>query len=412
MKDTEKILIGIVFILVIAALVLTFTPGAVPGPEPEPDTSAARELFTKVAMVGYGQDNYYYSYQETFNDFTTTYGLLMKPGNESMISIETMLSTKQIYFLENDTILCMQYLGQEACTSVHNDTDVDSYLKMLKHQFFDDRQIEQTVTDMEYFELYGYITFSPETSVKIVDGKECIEFQYMFDFTNITIYEAARFGIGATTPKQFHYTACVDNVTGDVYEKHVEYRQGGVDYTSDFRLLGSEWGTSREVDAPQNLTGDAVQLLKDEKQHQNTLSACYAEEGDERDRCVALLALNLRDREMCELAGGRRDRCLVSLVPFVKDDTICPTIVDMSFRDDCYIEMAGVTGDSSFCGEMANASKMDFCLNVSASAKPVEPWDPEIPGNDTNMTGDGSDVDDFLREIYESTLENDTNVTE
>lgn len=416
MKNTEKILLGIVFVLVITAVALTFMPKGATVPKELPGTGAARQLFINLAMVGYGQDDYYYSYTEKFNDFATTYGILKK-GDEGMISIETVFSTKQVYFIENDTILCVQYSGEEACSSVHNETSMENYLESLRLQFFDEGRAEQTITDMEYFELYGYIIFSPETIEKTVDGKRCTEFSYDFDFTNITIYEAARFGIGATTPKNFHYVACLDNTTEDVYQKHVEYQRSGIYYTSDFSLISSEWGTSRTVEPPKELSGDAVELLLDEKTAQNAFAKCYEKEGNDRDKCIAVLALTSENKDLCDLAGERRDRCLVSIVPLTKDQSICPGITDMSFREDCYVEMGGATGDNSYCGQIANLTKRDFCLNITAAVVPEpEVPEPEVPELGTpdggNSTVEDADVDAFLWEIYTGTLENDTNVTE
>jgi len=409
-KETEKVLIGIVFILVIVAVALTFLPKS---KEVVPEeANMAKELFIKLAGTGYEQDDYYYSYTETFDDFPTTYTMLQK-GDEKSISIDNMISSKQIYFLENETILCIQYVGIDACSSVKNNTDMESYLSSIEALFFDDSRIESTISDMEYFEQYGYILFSPQTIEKTVNGHSCTEFSYQFDFTNLTIYEAARFGIGSNTPKTFLWTACVDNESGNVYEKHVEYNYSGRLYQTDVTLNSAEWNTVRNVEPPMELFGDAVSLLIEEKTSQNTLVGCFEEKGEEKDRCIAMVALSLKNRDVCELAGERRDRCLVSIVPLTKDATICPAITDASFKDDCYIEMGGATGDESYCTPIVDAEKKEFCMNVSAQyEEPSVPEIPEVPGNDTNTTGNDSDVADFVWDLYREGLENDTNVTE
>lgn len=411
MKDMDRILIGAAVLLVLAAVVLVALPQPdVGGPE---DPAVARELFKKTVGLAKGQQDYYYSYAEVSDGFRSEYALL-KRGNESMIEVDTMLASKQAYFLENDTVLCIHYMGLDRCSSVQNETDLKNYLDSLRLLFFDDERMEQTESDMLYFETNGLLFFSTETVEKSVGGHACTEFSYSFDFTNISLYDASRFGIGTSTPKQFRWVMCADNATGEVYEKHVTYSQNGVDHENEFTLLSSEWGTARAISAPENLSEGAVELLMEEKLRQNTLSGCYQKSGDERDRCVALLALDLRNRDMCGLAGGRKDRCLVSLVPFLREAGICTEISDQSFRDDCYIEMGGATGDESYCGMISEQEKKDYCANVSSgggSAKPQVPQPAIEEVAHTNESIEDKDVQDFLSGIYAG-KQNDTNVTE
>ncbi len=414
METMDKILIGASFVLVLAAVFLTLNAQPPEVPEPEPDVSATRELFLKAVSIGKGQDNYYYAYTEAFNDFDSTYRLLRK-YDESMLEIETVFSTKQIYFLENDTILCVDYMGYSECSSVRDETELESYLDGLEGLFFDDWMIDQTVADTEYFELYGFIRFSPEIETMKLNGRECLGITYNFDFTNMSVYEASKFGIGPATPRQFLYEMCVVNETGEIIRKHITYSQAGVLHENTFNLIESEWDTSRTFEPPENLTDGALDLLVEENSKQNILSECYAEEGDERDRCISMFALNLKSRDLCELAGGRRDRCLVSIVPFVRDESICMDIMDMSYKDDCYIEMGGATGNDSYCAHIANQSKADFCMNISAEGG--VPLDAPEPVDDDEFVHDYSDIDAFVLDLYMNSTnstrdENDTNVTE
>lgn len=412
MRATDKILLAIAAVLVVAALFLVFTRPDVPTQDEEKE-NAARELFIKAVDIGKGQENYYYSYTEVENQFSSTYSLLKK-WNQSMIEIENILSRKQIYFLEEDTILCIEYNNQEeVCSSVENETDLENYLDSIDRIFFDDQRIEDTKTNMEYFERYNYIIFDPETKENTVDGHPCVEFNYQFDFNNMSVYEASRFGIGTYTPKEFFWTMCADKTTGEIYEKSVEYTQNGVEYRNSFKLVSSEWGTSKTIVAPENLTKGAVDILIEEKTQQTNIVGCYLEQDvEDQERCLAVIALNIRNKDICGLTEERKDRCLVSIVPLTKDESICLEIEDKEFKDDCYIEMTGATGNKSYCEKIVNSSKNEFCMNLTVTESGS---DTGVEGSEEEFVHDDSDIEEFVMNIYEREMnenKNQTNVTE
>lgn len=410
MKTTDKILIGIAAILVVIALAIVLTKPEVPPSDGE-NNSLARELFIKAVDIGKGQDRYFYSYIEKENDFTSTYSLL-KTQDGRMVGVEGILSKKQIYFLEEDTILCIEYnKWDNVCSSVENESALDNYLDSIDLLFFNDQRMEGTKTNMEYFERYGYIVFLPETAEKEIDGNTCTEIRYRFDFNNMSVYEASRFGIGAYTPKEFEWTMCVGRENGEIYSKSVEYTQNGVTYRNEFKLVKSEWGTERTLVVPGNLSTGAVDLLIEEKTQQTNLLNCYNENDEqEKNKCIAVIALNLKNRDICELSGSRRDRCLVSIVPLTKNETICADMVDEEFKNDCYIEMTGATGDRGYCARITNETKKEFCLNLEILDTSGQS---DLPADEDGTVPEDQDVDDFIREIYETEVlhKNQTNET-
>jgi putative hemolysin len=239
------------------------------------------------------------------------------------------------------------------------------YLLYLQAKFFDDSLMESNLEQMDYFTEKGYVKFSPELTEKTVNGHRCTEVSYVTDLTNITAGESIRFGISLTSPKVFSWNMCIDNKTGIAYTKHFNYSYVGRQHSWDFELIDYEWYTTRQVIPPENITEGAYDVLLEESEWKNQLQGCYSGEEDEKDRCVALLALQLKMKSLCDLAGERRDRCLVSVVPLTLDESICSEITDAGYRDDCYIEMAGGTKNSSYCSYITNSSKIELCMNVS-----------------------------------------------
>jgi hypothetical protein len=407
MKDFEKVLIGLIFILVMAAVILMILPKNVE--EDRPDVVApARELFIKGSLNGLGQKDYYYHYAESSDGYITEYELHRR-SNKSMVSITSPTSRREVYFLENDTILCVDFMDERECSSVKNEGGLENYLASVKGMLLKDSRMRQTVDDMEYFERYGYIEFSPNITLQNYDGQDCHKISYKFDFRNMSVYEAARFNIGPNTPERFNYTMCVVNSTGDVLHKEANYESGGKVHNNQFDLIEADWNTDMELNVPNESDGDALWLLAESNRHD--ISSCYAEETPEdKNRCIAIVALTLKDKSLCYLAGERKDRCLVSIVPLTGDGEICQDITDPLFKDDCYIEMAGVTGDESYCDLVSDSEKKEFCQNVSASYVPHANesgiGEEEPSQNQTNSSDE--DIEQFVKELRDK-LQNKTN---
>lgn len=424
MNVQEKTLTVILAALVVAALYITFLQPQVP-PEEKPDTTYAKELLIKAVEVGKGQDEYIYSYKENSDGYVVEYTLFLK-GGEKVVEIESPVSSKKAYFLENDTILCVDFMNVNRCSSVKDITDeyFINYLNSLEWKFFDDDAMEEEIGRLDYFLEKGYLVFSPETPEKTVNGKKCDEVSYVIDYTEMTVSEATRYGISLSAPRFFEFSFCVDNATDLAYRKYFNYTYQGMFHEWSFELLGADWSPAEEITPPENLTEGAYDLLLEEKGWQAQLQNCLSYTGESRDECMHELALTLKNKKICEMAGERRDWCLVTVVGLTADETICPTIVNASFKDDCYIEVAGNKKDSSYCSMIVDSEKAEYCMNVSQVVEEPEPELPEElpPVNETmeeettppeNETEEenGVDVQELL-EYVEHYGENETNETE
>ena len=158
---------------------------------------------------------------------------------------------------------------------------------------------------------------------------------------------------------------------------------------------------------PENVSTGAVAELRKEREQSVKLARCFTEdEGEEREKCVSLLALGLKNDELCSLAGTRMDRCLVSLVPVLEDESLCTKITDAGYKDDCYIELAGAFKDESYCSNVMNASKSDMCKDAAT---------PPPPKNESEDDFE-MDIDSFMdlvenTDSNETTSENTTNMS-
>ncbi|HSB47526.1 MAG TPA: hypothetical protein VLD37_05920 [Candidatus Bilamarchaeum sp.] len=400
--DYQQKMLLVCGLLIALALYFALTSA----PVPARDTSAAEELLMRAAAFGKGAGDYTYSYSEVSDGYKSTY-TLVKNGNDSFAALETPLSYKKVYFYYNDTILCLKETGNETCGSVAGLPQLDNYIAFFRSRFFSDSVIDRDKNNLKYMVERGYAKLSPDIADSSSSGRPCSRISYTINFTNLSIDEAARFGIGSSAPREFLWTMCVDNQTGIPYEKAFNYTFNGTLHTYRYTLAAYKDSASAIV-RPENIstgqTNGILDKLYKGREQEIKLASCYTDtQGEDRERCIAVMALDIKRKDLCELAGARRDRCLVSLVPEIKDPALCPAVGDPSFRDDCYIELAGALKDKTYCDYITDATKKQKCMEVSApgQAKPSE--------NTTNKTSTFDPLK-FMQDI-DKYGENKTNST-
>jgi len=393
MEYQEKILLVVAVLLVGLAIYFAFSS---PFTKPQSnvtvsggDTREAKDLLLNGISFGKGQTNYIYAYGENSDGYALSYRM-EKKANESSIEVQNPLSFKKVYFLSNATLLCMQYPPEvnATCATVEGVSNLDNYLNSLRAEFFSEQIIENNRLNMQYLMQNGFLQMDPKVENKTIGGKACGAISYRLDFSNLSVSDAGRFGIGTNSPKVFDFSMCIDRTSGATYQKYFNYSFQGVTHSYDWKLVEFRSGAAGDIVAPANLveSGQVVYLLTNEKEQQANLAKCYVNnQGDERDKCIGAMAIDLHRRDLCILAGERADRCLVALVPLTKDATICPAIKSLSYRDDCYIELSGAFKNDSYCSSVQNASKMDFCRSVAM---------PKNATAEQNQSESGSNVDE------------------
>ena len=321
MEYQQKILLAVIVVLVVFALYIVFTtmPAAPTAPAKPPNMTAAESILHKAVLFGKGQKTYSYSFSDISNGYNTTYTLLDQ-GAEREAIVQNPISTKEIYYLENGTILCITYGDEQGCSYISGNADVENYLDSISINYFNDTIIDANDVDTTYLLDRGYIMLDPTVTKESINGHGCDAIRYVLNMTNMSLDDAARFGVGATTPKIFYWSMCVDNQTGYLYDRSFNYTYNGINYTSEFQLISLIPNAQVTITPPQNMSGDAVAVLMNERNEQSYLVSCVTEKtGDERDKCIATEAMEQERSDICMIAGARKDQCLVSLVPLLKN---------------------------------------------------------------------------------------------
>jgi len=344
-----------------------------PGPLPE---EIAEQLHLSAISLGENSTGYAYSYTEYSDGYPENF-TLKSDGSTSLVEIVNPLSKKMIYFTSNGTILCVDFSGKEACSSLANDTITTNYIASMKARLFSKSKISDARSDTMYRIEHELQTYLPSVKTRILQsGDQCSQIGYVIDYTNATLEELSRFGMVPGSPSHFEATACIENLTGEVFESYFNYTFSGSLRTNRFVLISSDFDSSPLIIVPSNLTDGAVDLLISENGYRMQLVGCYLKSASEQEKCIANLALQMNEPDLCEDAGSRRDRCFVSIVPITKDSSLCSRISSQEFKDDCFIELGGAYKNSTWCESVVDSTKQLFCQNVSV--KTVAQAVPEI----------------------------------
>ncbi|MFH1221888.1 MAG: hypothetical protein V1492_02260 [Candidatus Micrarchaeota archaeon] len=340
MNSYEKgfLVLAVVLLLVAVAVnVLVPQTPVVPKNETNATFEEGKQLVFFAVNFGRNSTDYAYAYRETSNGYLETYQLV-KNGQRRYLQTDDMLSVKKFYFLENSTILCVDYQGSSQCSATDNitDTQLQKYYAYLKGKYLNPDNMAKEQFMFESLFQKGFVKINDVTDAT-VDGHKCRMVTYEIDYSYMTVDQAGEFGITPTSPKHFYWKICADSKL--VYYKYFNYTYNGLPNDWEFKLV--QFGPQDDINPPQNLSEDSYQLLIEEMQNKGAFTNCFRQLGDDKDHCVAISALNLLEPRVCALAGGRTDRCYMSLMPLLLNESICTLIQDANFKDDCYIELAG-----------------------------------------------------------------------
>ena len=366
----SKLLFIVVAVAVIAiagylAFMSSTTNTYVP-PTPKPPVQApmdAQALLLNTTAFGKDLGDYVYSFNDSFGtNFTLT-----SSGPDKKAVIEEPISTQTVYFMSNDTIFCVGPESNATCQSVQDNASLTSYLDYVQGKFFNQTSIDGTVSTVGYLMQQGYLSVDPIIINETIGTIPCSLVSYVIDFRNMSATDAESFGLSSNSPMVMNLSNCIDPKTGLTYRSTLDYTDSnGTSYGSTISVLYFKQGTV-PISPPNGTYGNAIGIFSDELTAQATLSDCQSQytNKSQMDMCVAEQAVELERKDLCNLIPDRRDQCLVSLIPLTKDVSICPTINDPSFKDDCYIELAGAYKNNSYCVQVLNASKMPECQNAS-----------------------------------------------
>ncbi|MDO8554317.1 MAG: hypothetical protein Q7S22_05895 [Candidatus Micrarchaeota archaeon] len=389
--NMKLIAIAAVLIMVVAAFLFLNSQNPLPNKE-DPRLVIIKADFLKSLVSTNGVKKYNYEYTESINGYKTT-TTLVNNGSEMYFKLATPLFLKETYFQDNQTIVCSQALFRaKGCVVAENDSTVTAHLGQLKGLFFNDAIALSSKASYDSLIQKGLVIFEPETTVKIVNNVSCNDITFIIDYSNLTLSDAAQYGISSSSPKIFHGSTCTSD-EGVVQERTFRYTFGGTGQTNVWTLVNAEFNKDQKINVPSNMSEGitAFSLLSFESELNGMMDNCYAnQDADTRNKCISNNAIDLVYPPLCGLAGSRSDQCYLNLVSLGKDTSLCNSIGNLGTKDDCYIEIAGSTKTSAYCSSVANETKKTYCLNVSTSKDET----PNVETNNTAINSSSSDAAD------------------
>ncbi len=360
----KKSIIAVVLLIVAMLLVYTIFNKSVPEPENKKTAEITKELFFKSFAKGKNTDKYIYIYEDEVDGWVRNIKLV-KNGAILFASDEDIFSKNEVYFLGNDTILCVKIQDNKSCGSVRNETIVQPYLATIKNFFFNDKVTEDEIAIYKLLVEKGALDFNDSIIEKTIDDKKCSQIWFVYNYSALSLDDATKIGITNTQNMPIIYGSyCVDE-TGERYEKTFKMIYSSQLHTVEknfrFKLIDAKWNVSEVIIPPQELDNNStIELFTQKYLIQNELMYCFSKPANEKDRCIHDTAVRLNYSELCKTAGVRKGLCYFDIALAQKNNEMCKLATGL--EDDCYLEMGWKTKDKSYCGLIANVTKKDFCI--------------------------------------------------
>ncbi len=364
--ENRFLIIGIVItiLLIIGGVVFLTQNKEMSGEVEQPDNREYLQLIRDSLELGKDSEQYTYRFVEDFNGFETEYEII-KNGERTQINIINPLSSQQIYLFPNETIFCIQFKENEACSNITENEDMQLYLDRVTGRIITDDRINKDLRDFDYMVNKEYLTL-----IEVQEKEECTEIKYKIDFANITLTEAARFGIGGDSPKQFEWIHCIDSEKKPLW-KELRYNSKSGETVFKYRL--EEFKKSAPtLRLPENISAGAVGHFRDERSLISTVGRCYNEAEDKED-CVRDEAIIQKEPLLCSLAGDLKDACYVAMVPVMKNpEPLCDKVESKEMKEACYVELAGALKDNKYCMQITDSEKKELCEQAAQEEEKPE----------------------------------------
>jgi hypothetical protein len=385
--DFKKYLPYVLALVLLVVLIYLASPLLKPTPQVKDKT--AELLYMRALETGKGKTTYLYSYNESMNGFPLKTTLTVYGGNKFMKQ-EDLFSTKEIFWIGNDSYVCVTYGNHYACAYANNDSSLKSYVKQLDAAFFDSYRISNDVGDKQLLLDRNALLFDKVQNSE-VNGKPCSLITYHMDFSNLTFDDLNKLGVTQMNTNRIDGTICINNETGEPLEKTFWFSQYNRNLSVRWTLLQSDWNYATPINftgnASKEWTNSVIGLLSGASSADSDLLSCLGKDGLEKDKCLFTMAIQNGYEQLCPLAGSKISICQQNFAAVAKDQKKCVVIADASVKDDCYVELAATLKNATLCDSVVDVAKKTQCGELVANATVVLPPVQMPAYNESLVTG-------------------------
>ena len=283
-------------------------------------------------------------------------------GTKKYLEFITPFHTEKIYYLENESIMCIKYEKKNICSIVDGET-LNSHLSQMERNFPSPELYEE---ELFLFEK-GAIVVADSIEESNVGEYGCTLIEYELNFKKLSLEDLEEIGLSSNSPQLTIYSdyntkLCIDGA-GDQVFKNFTYLLYGVQKYHIRTLL--EKTTADEFEVPTVLTNESevLDLYESVQLSETQVYECMYDEDP--DSCFKEAGAYSGKSFYCELAGEKKDDCMLIVSAVKLDVELCPLISNNTKKDDCYLEIAVRLEDPEICDSIEEEDKKEECSEVS-----------------------------------------------
>jgi len=336
-------------------------------------------------FLGSNIENNYSLVYEINDDGINNTITLIKSGPNRYYKISNVIFNKEIFYLNDSKIVCVQYPSnnKKVCANVLNLGSLKSFVKS-KEDYFPSKEGRISKKESDEFMLNkSALVFSNDVENKSVNGFQCEEVHFDLSFSKLSLDDLYKLGYSTNiyTIKNYSSDLCFgDNLK--VFEKS-NYTIGsnhGVVSKFQIKKLISK-GPGVDISLPNSyLFVNESELVSILSYSDNAVKEVYTCMFDKHpEYCFEEDAIDNNLLFYCEFAGNERDKCFTISGSKWVDINRCNMINNVSFRDDCILDVSVSLKNQTMCNNISNQTKFADCIDLSSTSE-------QNSTNETNST--------------------------
>ncbi len=371
------VLVAAVFLL-IGAGVVYFQQGQPPATTPLPAGANASSAAVKTLLgafeKGEALNDYSLEYRTDDNGQKNTYKL-KKNDNGSWVQVDGNFGDMQGYFDANTSndVVCLTYSNETVCAKTLNQTGANEIAASLKILLPDKKTYSAQKEQMTKLIAAGAIVVNPNTTDEQVGLFDTVRVSYVLDYRGLTVKQLQAIGLSPNDPSLTNVvdqkvSFWIDKKTGFAVKSSATYTENLVPkkYDMTYSLVDLNRGSMPAVPEKLSGTDSLVVFYSQAERDYGQRATCNNMQPNERDLCFKNAAVGSKKWDFCKQIKNQTvyEECSLIVAQSTNNYWLCANLTIMA--DDCYISVAGETGDFSLCKKLKNSSLSDAC---TASAK-------------------------------------------
>ena len=321
--------------------------------------------------------DYSLKYSANDNGANSSY-YIIKNGSNSWVSVQGSFGKMYGFFGKDNAtdLVCLEYGGEAKCALSGNQSsmaEIAASLKILRpiplaylNQKDDTRKLIAA----------GAIRLDSGMVRENIGGFDTQKITYTLDYSNLTVQQMVSLGVSPSDENLLavtdqRVTFWIDNRTGLMVKSHASYNNRGTPgfYDTQYSEVAPVAGTVPERPGSIVATEAFVDFYSKSTKDYSERAACFAKKGAEQDTCLKSIAANRGDWETCKLIATpfEYESCSLIVAQETNNHVICSKLSTLA--DDCYIAVAGQTGNFELCKNVKNSSLSSNCIEAATDGQ-------------------------------------------